>query len=262
MKKYVYILAIALISLSITACMDIDYVSADYDKGNGDIETFNISAVDFSTIDVRCSGKVFIEKGDVEKVEVKIDRNLYSNLDIYVKDGELVVDLNNATPTVFEVYITTPNIYKLQSFGSADISMNGKFEIADNFVLDMDGSGDVYIKDIIVKGINVYLYGSGDLKMYGYCENADLELDGSGNCEFLGKADTADIEVFGSGDLDMRNIENKSAIANLDGSGDLRIQTSNTLNLKINGSGNAYLYNHPEIISSDINGSGKLIYMR
>lgn len=262
MKKYFFILAMAMILLSFNACMDFDYISGNYDKGNGDIETYTITVEDFSSIDVRCSGKVYVHKGDEEKVEVKIDKNLYSNLDIDVKDGELVVDLNNATPTVFEVHITSSNIHKIQSFGSADITMDGKFSLSGDFNLEMDGSGDVYIQDISADDINIENNGSGDLKIYGYCDNTYIKLAGSGDCQFLGKAQIAEINLLSSGNLDMRNAENNFATAKLDGSGHLRIKTSGTLSLQIYGSGNAYLYDQPAILNTDIDGSGRVIYMR
>jgi len=247
----------AMLSLGFSACWE-----NNFESGNGKIQTYTIPLDSYDKVEIRSSGKINIEKGEQKDAVVLLDENLRNHLKMYVKDGTLIIDLDNSTPTKFEVNLSLPSLAGINLTGSAEVTAEGYFELPAIFNVYLTGSGDIYIKEINADRVNVDLTGSGNAKIYGSTKDLYVDLTGSGEVQFIGNSDFANVLVTGSGNALLNNGETTNADVQITGSGDVKVYVMKTLNANISGSGNIYLYHEPETLNKHITGSGDVVHVK
>jgi hypothetical protein len=136
---------------------------------------------------------------------------------------------------------------------------------ADNLTIDRHGIR-VHSKadqmKIVVTAPNVstfQLNGSGDLEIRDYNQAAmTLAINGSGDVSAAGKATALVLATAGSGDAELDDLQALDAQIAISGSGDADISASNTVKIDISGSGDVGLQAQPANESSTISGSGSV----
>jgi hypothetical protein len=258
MKKVFILTLLTFLALGFTACWEFDF-----ETGNGNIETYNVAITEgYDKVEIRGSGKIYIEKGEPKDAVVQIDENLYTNLEMYVRNNTLIIDLNNSMPTKCEINLSMPSIEGIKISGSADVFVEGLFETQGEFETEISGSGDIYVKEINADKIDLNISGSGDIKIYGNTNDIFVDISGSGDVQYIGKALYANVQISGSGDINMANAELTDADVDISGSGNVKIYVLKALDVDISGSGDVYLYNNPETFNYKISGSGKVIHVK
>ena len=151
------------------------------------------------------------------------------------------------------------------SAAKVDIHLAGSGDVAidtlkaDELTSNTAGSGNIIFQQLTVPAVNVTIIGSGDARL-GTMTATSLYVSasGSGNVSATGKVTDQHITTIGSGDYQADAVQSQSATVQVSGSGSSRVgAVSETLDVRINGSGNVYYSGRPSI-NTDISGSGKV----
>lgn len=126
-----------------------------------------------------------------------------------------------------KIYVTSPDIVGISVKGSGDFVAKNKID-TDAMTVELYGSGDIDIFDIICNEIKTTLKGSGDIDIDRLrCASSGVWLTGSGDIKMrqIGVKNTY-LSLVGSGDVSISFHECGSVKANLTGSGDITLSGS------------------------------------
>ncbi|WP_293299311.1 head GIN domain-containing protein [Pedobacter sp. UBA4863] len=212
-----------IIILGLIAIINFSACKKDRLTANGNIisETRNLGQ--FNAVSSTGATPVKIIYGTDYNIVVKGSSNIipYYNTRIVNNTLHIGFETANVNRDDIEVILTMPMIRKIYLSGSTRVEMKGDFPWVTNFDIDISGSGKV-------------------------------ELDN----EML--TDNIKVDISGSAEVKLENMMAKNAVADISGSGVLKIQVQEKLKVKISGSGKVYYKGSPTI-QQDISGSGKLI---
>jgi hypothetical protein len=200
----------------------------------------------FSEISLRIPGKLYVEQGKNQSVEIVAKSSVLDEIITDVKDRKLSIRFaaknylkRDFQPGKIEIFITVPEIDGLSVSGSGDIIA----EEVNTRILDLaiSGSGDILIEELKTERLKAAISGSG---------NIDVEK---------GKqvADDLSVSISGSGNFNARNFEVKDVMVRTAGSGNATVFTNGSLKARVAGSGNVYYKGNPNIDTS-VAGSGKI----
>lgn len=233
MKKSHYLI-IALLSLSLVSCLN----TFNCTKGSGEIIKSNRELSGFSKIYCKGSGEIYFKQSDKFEVIVETDDNIQKQIITEVKDGALILRNDGSICTkTLNYYISAPNLNDVVIDGSADLRCSELVKV-DKFNIEINGSGDIKMKELNTA-------------------NLKIEINGTGDVEINGQADNTMLGVNGSGDMKLMNLKTKRTAASINGSGDITIACDEELNAKISGSGDIRYIGSPKVQSKVI-GSGDI----
>lgn len=172
--------------------------------GIGPITTEERKTESFESIETMGSSNVHIKRGDVFNIQIKDHSNLLKHFKTEVKSATLKLGFDEekcVNNSKMDITITMPYLKKLESLGSGDVEITGKFE-GSTLTTEILGSGQILVKDSCVyKVFNASITGSGDTKAKeGKFENATVEILGSGSM-VIGETDLLHIDISGSGNV-------------------------------------------------------------
>jgi hypothetical protein len=124
----------------------------------------------------------------------------------------------------------------------------------------LTGSGDMLIQNFF-SSLNFYqLVGSGTIDQLEdvNLSSLSLKLTGSGDINISGKTDKLIADLTGSGNINLQNTVSRTADCNIDGTGDIFLQVTDTLKGSIKGTGSIQ-YSGSPVVLVRITGTGKLI---
>lgn len=208
-------------------------------SGNGNIRD---EIRDISNIhEIRTSGSIDIEikNGDQYQLKVQDDENLLPYiitevnngvLNIHYKDGYSIMNSHG------KVFVTAPNIEKIVTSGSADITSDGVISNSNQLELSTSGSGDIKM-DVDAPSVTATSSGSGDITLSG--RSKDFEC-----------------RISGSGDAKCGNLKSENAVVRVSGSSDVHVFASVNLKVNVTGSGDVYYGGNPSSPEIHITGSG------
>lgn len=216
-------------------------------KLSGKSVTQKRDAKGFNKIAIKGCPSVYYTQGQNYSVVIKTDEAIINDIKTYVDDGILVISYNIVGRTIFngstsditKVFVTSPDLTAITLTGAGDFISDKKID-SDNMEIQLKGSGDIKIGDIICDNISTSLTGSGDV----YVGNAD--------------ALNASIRLTGSGDLGIGLANTRKTDIILKGSGDINVDFKNCgiVNSKTMGSGDIVLKGDVEHLDKDELGSG------
>lgn len=120
--------------------------------------------------------------------------------------------------------------------GTGSVTSEGLLENIEDLKLEIEGSGDIFLDNIMATKIDLQIQGQGDVKLQGTTIKSKIDIEGTG--DVLCRALIAeDVEV------------------DIDGQGDVEVFASKTLDVDINGSGDVCFLGNPTI-KTDIDGTG------
>ncbi len=190
-------------------------------KGSGIIATETRPALDFTQVSLEGSADVNISFGDFESVTVIAEDNIVSLIETNVLNHKLVIKTKP-----FMSFSATKSVIinvTMKTLDRVSISGSGKIDI-------LDYAGDAF----------------------------KVDLPGSGNINISGVANRIDIFVGGSGNILANNLQTKSAVVNLRGSGNVTVYASDSLDATISGSGDIQYSGNPQMVNKKITGSGNI----
>lgn len=164
---------------------------------------------------------VHVEPSESQRVEVRGDDNLISEVHTYVRNGELEIGFKDIgvvrpkLPLTVEVWV--PSLSALEAAGSTDVTVDGLH--GDSFEIDIAGSADIRL--------------SGQVRSF-------------------------EIDIAGSADVDARELKAAIVEADIAGSADADVHVSERLDVDVAGSGSVRYWGQPTDIRHDIAGSGSV----
>lgn len=223
------LMALTVVLMSATSCVRCHSLSLD---SKDDRVTEYRYLKGFEKINVLGSPTVYYTQADSFSVAVtgsedKIE-NILTELDgktLTVRNRGKVglVNIQLGDPKSVTVHVTSPDLVSVCVSGSGDFISKQRID-TDNMAIDMRGSGDIEMADLL--------------------------------------CDRCDITLIGSGDVDMKRVEGREASATLVGSGDINLNFSNVANtqLSLRGSGDikADFTNKCQKVACELRGSGDI----
>jgi len=180
----------------------------------------------------------------VYKVVIEADENLLDFVSTYIKREDLIIDnssrrclrTSDGNPIFIEVHMPYADYISLT--GSGVIYCQDLLYV-DYIRVELTGSGVIDLRDVDAISLDAILTGSGEIELWGICEEGDMSIPGSGI-----------IKAF--------HLEQDICDASIPGSGDMYVFVYNLLDASISGSGNIFYKGNPRI-STRISGSGSVI---
>lgn len=124
--------------------------------------------------------------------------------------------------------------------------------------ISISGSGSFSSeRPIVAKSFSAGISGSGDIAAELEAESVAARISGSGSIDLSGAAGTLDFKNSGSGELKSLRLEVRQAEVVLSGSGSAEVSASDSLRVRISGSGNVSYQGRPRVDFSS-SGSGKI----
>ena len=214
MKKLIFPFAIAAAALPAASAL------ADVSQGR-DVPAFNKISLDGLL-------EAVIEVGGDQSVVITANKERYLEDTITrVRGDTLIVDMDMDSNifSLFKnievtVHITVPSLEGVELDGLGDVTIRNLD--ADRFDLNLDGMGSINI-DGVCRSADFRLDGMGDLNARDLeCENIRLHVDGMGDADVFA-SEFADVALDGMGDVDVYGSPARTRFEE-DGMGDIEVK--------------------------------------
>ena len=212
-------------------------------KGNYEIVHEKISISDYNEIKLDLPAEVIYEQISYEEpfLQVSVDKNIYSHLDISVVNNCLVIKAKGDSviqPTRFTILTNSKNLQKV----------------------NLNGTGDLVMKrQVNAPKMEITVAGTGSLKADSlYCENISVNITGTGSAKIQGAATYAKFKIQGTGSINAFDYLSEQSESSILGTGNIETYVHNTLKAEVKGTGNIRYKGNPESVVSDRTGTGKI----
>ncbi len=231
---------VALAVLTLTSCnININNVNAGI-IGNGNVTTTKRTIDAFDAITIEGSVNVDIVCKQSPGIEITTDENIIP----YIRT--VVVG------TTLKIYVEN----NLSFRPTRNISV--KVSAVQIRSLSRDGSGNTTLAALETPTFVLVQAGSGNADVQASVQTLTASIIGSGNINLQGSSQTTIISLSGSGNIDARRLLAAQATARIDGSGNINVYASQTLDATIAGSGNIFYFGNPPTVRRSISGSGNI----
>jgi len=229
-------------------------------KGNDIVVNETRDVGSFSAVSSEGSFDIYIIQDSTEMIEIEAESNLMPYIYTWVHGNTLVIKEQNnqciKTNQPIRVYVHCTNMNRLSLSGSGIIFGNTPI-VANAMNVTLSGSGDIDL-DVTAPSIQVTVSGSGHVELGAETDYVDAVISGSGEILLWGETEGSSFNISGSGNIYSYGMPQKSCFANISGSGDIYVNVSELLDVRISGSGSIFYIGHPNIIVN-ITGSGTII---
>lgn len=257
MKKYFCIILVVLLFMPSLAC---GTLAPNHVQGSGKIVTQTEDVKNFESVSLEGSGNVYIQQGDSESLTVEADDNILPLLITEVRGHKLVLGMKpnqNITTSNAIVYRMT-----VKDLSGIDLKGSGNFYVepvqSDKMAVSLFGSGDIKFKGLDADSLSIDLFGSGNITINkATVKTVVSNVNGSGDIKLDGKSERQTISVSGSGNYLAPEFETNSANISIPGSADVTVWVNDSMQVKVNGSGDVNYYGSP-VIDQSGGGSGHL----
>ncbi|PZX92616.1 DUF2807 domain-containing protein [Flavobacterium aquariorum] len=210
-------------------------------KGNGKVVTEKRTTSGYDEIILSGSFDVILVSGTEGTITIEGEENIIPHIKVEVVANVLKIsnEKNIQIDTKKKLVVTVP------------------FEQINSVALS--GSGDVIAKNTIVSPtFKAKLSGSGNLTLDVKTTDFESNLSGSGDVVVTGISDNFVSKTSGSGDVDAINLTTKNANVTISGSGDMKVNCSESLIARVSGSGDIEYKGDPKTKDTKVSGSGDI----
>lgn len=165
----------------------------------------------FQRMELSTVAEVFFTQADQHSLRIEGEESDVNEYRSYVDNGTLHVKLQKEKKNIKEelkIFITAPRLDGIEFEGVGTLYINKPLK-ADNFDLDIEGVGKVYIKELRCRNLEVDVQGVGKADIHVECSRLKAEVDGIGSIDLSGQADYARIERSGIGSVNTRQLKVK-----------------------------------------------------
>ena len=207
-------------------------------KGSGDVVTEERQLPEFKTIKLKGIGRVVLTQSQTHSIAIQTDDNIMPLIETKVHADQLVISQGNYNlrPTALAFNVSVAHLKGIAISGSGEVIAKSRF-VSEDFYAKISGSGDMAL-ELDVKDLQTDISGSGSMNLAGQTNRHEAKISGSGKINAL--------------EMPARNVSLK-----VSGSGDCKVNATETLDARISGAGDVTYTGHPRI-TSKISGSGKL----
>lgn len=233
MKRITLIMGMLPITFGMISCNDL------IDGTAGAVISETRQEPTFHSINMEGNIDVFVSYDTVSSIRVEAGENLIDYIETSVIGDELLVyeapnNIVNTKP--IRVYVTMDSLENVY----------------------MEGSGDLDVNDIFSNHLNILAKGSGDMNFEIEATSINYQIQGSGDAKFVGNVTALNILIEGSGDFRGKHLYAYDANVEIEGSGDVFVNASNSLIAMISGSGDITYFGNPSTVTTSITGSGNV----
>ena len=239
MKRITYLFIVCFIALpTLNSC-----ITGKNIKGNSTIASKEIDISDYDAIVLQTNAKVIYKQmpSGIPLLQVSIDENLLSLLDISVSDRRLIISKKSnisVRPTQFIVHTNSTALNKVNICGSGNILLPQQVN-TQQMEMSISGSGNIKADSL-------------------FCENLNLKISGSGYIELQGSANNAKFSINGSGKIRAFGFLSQEIKCSISGSGNIEVNAGKQIDTSISGSGNIKYKGNPETVNVLVSGSGNV----
>ena len=212
-------------------------------KGNGKVVSENRTTASYDEIKIGGAFDVELIAGKEGGISLKGEENLLPLIIVEVEGNVLKIypkkNINMSSTSGKAIVVTVP----FESI--SDVSLGG--------------SGSIIGKSIIkADRFNAKLSGSGDIVLLIDAQDVMAAISGSGDITLKGKASNYECKLSGSGDINSYELEAVNCNAAMSGSGNIRVNCTDTLTARISGSGDIEYKGNPKTKDTKVSGSGRI----
>jgi Putative auto-transporter adhesin, head GIN domain len=236
--KAIFLLAILVTGATLIAgCSMIPQACID---GSGRIITEDRSVPVFQSVTLNIPAVITVTQGVPEGVQVTADDNVIPLIRTTVRNGELSIGYTQpcVRPTsVVQLHVTSADISGLSILGTGDIGNDG----------------------VITGGaLTTAITGNGNMDLIVEVSSLKSSITGLGTVKLAGKADDLTLSMPGAGTIDASKLSAARVTVEILGSGNARVDVTESLTVKITGSGSVLYSGNPSSIEQSITGSGTI----
>lgn len=214
--------------------------SCDCIEGNGKVVTKSASVGSFTAIELKSDADIELVNDSSSTIYINAESNIVDLYKIDVEGNTLKIwsdeCFSHHKPIKLKIPVAGRNLEEIKLSGSGGIKSSGPLK-SDKILILLNGSGDF---DLVVD--------AGEVKG---------KLNGSGRMNISGNAKNSEMVINGSGDIDASNLPANTVKADINGSGNCRVNAVETLKATVRGSGDIY-YKGSAAVNSSIMGSGNI----
>jgi hypothetical protein len=192
--------------------------SCQYRRGSGNIISENKSVGNFSEVEISSAFDVELKLGSSPSVVVECDDNLLKYVQVEKRGDKLVVRRKgnfNFTDAHFKVFITSPEIDKIDLSGASDMKLIGVLSNPDKLTIKTSGASSIT----------------------GLVDAPEIVTDASGASDIDLKGRTRLYHAEASGSSDIKTSELKSESTDVRASGASNIAAHSSVAMKADASG-------------------------
>jgi hypothetical protein len=239
--RLISLLSISLLAAAIASgciVVDLNGCSKETVRGSGNVVDEKRQVAEFKTIKLKGFGRVVLTQGEPHSINIRTDENIMPLIETDVQTDQLVISQGNYNlkPTTLEFNITVANLKGIAISGSGDVVGKSRF-VSDDFYAKISGAGDMALELDVV--------------------DLETKISGSGSMNLSGKTDQHDAAISGSGKINAFDMQTKNVSLKISGSGNCKVNATETLQTRISGSAEVFYKGQPRI-TSKISGSGSL----
>lgn len=183
----------------------------------------------FNRIKILENATVYLGIGPVQ--QVTISSKSINKVRTKVEDGALEISGVRST-----LYVTVPELTAVSIAGAGKI-------IADSMIR--------------TNSLRVSISGSGHISLPVTVKSLDVSISGSGNITMKGSAEQAEVSISGSGRINASGLQVKTCKTKISGVGKCYADVTESLDLRISGSGSFYYKTKPASLYVSVSGIGK-----
>ena len=211
-------------------------------KASGNVASEERSVSKFHSVKLMCNAIINVTQGEVQRVIVKIDDNLFPHLKTEVKQGELIISLSGilTNVTTIEVDIVMSDINTLNVSSPGRIDVQGDINV-NNIRLEVNGTGNI--------SINI---------------NTDFifsKVVGAGTITVSGTTSTHELEIIGTGLVDASSLSSEKVKAGISNGGSCKIYVKEEIDANTGFGGGNIEYRGTPIVKGKFNSVTNLTYL-
>ncbi|MBR0493507.1 MAG: DUF2807 domain-containing protein [Muribaculaceae bacterium] len=239
MKKVLVMSLLALVVMTMSSCLRVkigengwSLINKAGHRNDTPTQVHQVNEVtqmqQFDELDVAGPFNVILEQGQASTVRVEGTVDQLGNMTIYVKDGDLVIDMKEDMVDAskffdgLRVFVSSPMVKDIEIAGSGSVTAPQALAV-NELNLEIAGSGDITLAQLTSKNLYMEIAGSGDITLGTVQANeARSEIAGSGNIEVASlTCKKANNEIAGSGDITLNNLNVDHVKSEIAGSGNV-----------------------------------------
>lgn len=204
----------------------------------------------FDKINFKDFGTLVLTQGEQESLTIEADEELLSELISEVRDGTLVLGMDDDWLNRIGKVITSV-------LNSKDRKVIYHLTFVDLHKVSVKGSCDLSCDALKTDEIKLKISGRGKMAFdHLDCNTLDLNISGRGEFSAAGRADQQKIKISGSGEIMVPDLESQSVKIVISGQGNATVRVQNSLDITISGLGQVDYYGRPKL-RQVISGLGK-----
>ncbi|MBM3707981.1 MAG: DUF2807 domain-containing protein [Actinobacteria bacterium] len=230
-----FIAVIAVLILGLSSCITIRINSV---KGSGNVTVKEFEVSDFNQLVFSGIGKIYIEQGETEKLEIEAEDNIIDTIRIDVSGNKLKIGLKtgfiNIVPT-------------------KDIKFHLK--VRDLNDIEISGMGSIDCDRLETERLEIKSSGIGSIEMNLIADDVEILISGAGKVNISGEVDTQQITITGVGSYSAKDLISNDCEIDISGAGNAVVNAVERLDISMSGLGRVEYVGNPTV-KQNISGGG------